>query len=160
MEILTRYDHCHRLSTHRSKVIELGGFFVGSNGPLFEREDDVATLHVTAREGYFCDRNIWLSFYDSDLPGINVRGAHSLHQFELPFEPLNVHRVPLRADHREPVAFLDSLVRAAFDVNEIAARKDHFIGRLLTGNQPHFVRDLLVGDKTRAIDARSIRLTG
>src|SRR5580704_6823177 len=87
---MTHHDHAHGLTAGRSEVVKFTGWFVCGRGPVLIRTDDVAALHVVAGETDNSSGGIGLYLNDANMAFIGVHSAHSLHQFVLPLEPLDV----------------------------------------------------------------------
>src|SRR5260370_3827485 len=98
------HPHRHRLATDRSEMVKLDRVLVRRSGALFERADDVATLHIVAGERHLGDSYVRMNFHDMDLAKVRIGGAHRPHQLELPLEPRNLYRLRYRSDNRETVA--------------------------------------------------------
>src|SRR5882762_7814435 len=99
------HDHRHRLAADRSEMVELDRVLVRRSGALFERADDVATLHITAGERDLGDGYVCMNFHDTDLAKVRIGCTHGFHQLKLPLEPGNLYRLRYGPDDRDAVAF-------------------------------------------------------
>ena len=149
--IFPSHDHGHRLAADRRKMIKRASFLEGRRLALLVGQDNISALHIIAGEDDLGHGNLWLNIDDANLPRVDIRRTHGLHQFFLPLEPRRIAGVIVGPHNGKPVANADAFVLPAVDVYVVAVCPGELVVGLLAGNEPEFSRDLLVRHKTRAI---------
>ncbi len=112
------------------------------------RYENIPALHVIAREDDLCHRNLRLDVDYLHLSCVQILHAHGTHQLLLPLEPWHVRGIFVRTHNGEPVADAYTLVLAPINMHVVAAREDDLVIRLLPRDEPDFVRDSLVRNKS------------
>ena len=83
---------------------------------------------------------------DANLPGIDIRGTHGLHQFFLPLEPRRIAGVIVGPHNRKPVANADAFVLKAIErVKKVDAKRA--LDKVVEESGP-MTRGLLISDNS------------